>query len=157
MASPTRWTWVWASSGSWWWAAGDGVLQSMGSQRVGHDWATELNWGTQRSNTQKCKANVNRRKGRKRQQHSKRGDVKPHVHQWLDYPDRKPVRKLRLWPTHEAVDTRRKFHPEATQSTSSPAHTGIPQGQSHIRPENKANLRRLRSHQASFLTTVAWD
>ena len=44
MASPTRWTWVWASSGSWWWTGKPGVLQSMGSQRVGHDWATELNW-----------------------------------------------------------------------------------------------------------------
>ena len=39
MASPTRWTWVWASSGGWWWT---GVLQSLGSQRVGHNWATEL-------------------------------------------------------------------------------------------------------------------
>ena len=44
MASPTRWTWVWASSGSWWWTGKPGVLQSMGSQRVGHDWVTELNW-----------------------------------------------------------------------------------------------------------------
>ena len=34
----------WASSGSWWWTGKLGVLQSMGSQRVGHDWATELNW-----------------------------------------------------------------------------------------------------------------
>ena len=42
MASPTRWTWVWVSSGSWWWTGKPGVLQSMGSQRVGHDWATEL-------------------------------------------------------------------------------------------------------------------
>ena len=40
----TRWTWVWESSGSWWWTRKPGVLQSMGSQRVGHDWATELNW-----------------------------------------------------------------------------------------------------------------
>ena len=39
----TRWTWVWASSGSWSWTGKAGVLQSMGSQRVGHDWATELN------------------------------------------------------------------------------------------------------------------
>ena len=39
---PTWWTWVWASSGSWWWTGRPGVLQSMGSQRVGHDWATEL-------------------------------------------------------------------------------------------------------------------
>ena len=44
MASPTPWTWVWASSRSWWWIGKPGVLQSMGSQRVGHDWATELNW-----------------------------------------------------------------------------------------------------------------
>ena len=42
MASPTRWTWVWVGSGSWWWTGKPGVLQSMGSQRVGHDWATEL-------------------------------------------------------------------------------------------------------------------
>ena len=41
---PTRWTWVWASSGSWWWTGKPGVLQSMGSQRVGHNWVTELNW-----------------------------------------------------------------------------------------------------------------
>jgi len=44
IASPTRWTWVWASSGSWWWTGRPGVLQSLGSQRVRHDWATELNW-----------------------------------------------------------------------------------------------------------------
>ena len=44
MASPTQWTWVWASSGSWWWTGRPDVLQSMGLQRVGHDWATELNW-----------------------------------------------------------------------------------------------------------------
>ena len=35
---------VWASSGSWWWTGKPGVLQSMESQRVRHDWATELNW-----------------------------------------------------------------------------------------------------------------
>ena len=44
MASPTWWTWVWASSGSWWWAGKPGMLQSMGLQRVGHHWVTELNW-----------------------------------------------------------------------------------------------------------------
>ena len=44
MASTTRWTWVWASSGSWWWTGKPGVLQSMGSQRAGHNWTTELNW-----------------------------------------------------------------------------------------------------------------
>ena len=35
------WTWVWVNSGSWWWTGRPGVLQSMGLQRVGHDWATE--------------------------------------------------------------------------------------------------------------------
>ena len=44
MASLTRWTWVWVNSGSWWWTGRPGVLRFMGSQRVGHDWATELNW-----------------------------------------------------------------------------------------------------------------
>ena len=44
MASRTWWTWVWVNSGSWWWTGRPGVLQFMGSQRVGHDWATELNW-----------------------------------------------------------------------------------------------------------------
>ena len=48
MASPTQWTWVWVNSGSWWWAGRPGVLQSMGLQRVGHDWATELNWTERR-------------------------------------------------------------------------------------------------------------
>ena len=43
MASLTGWTWVWASSGSWWWTGRPSVLQSMQSQRVGHDWVTELN------------------------------------------------------------------------------------------------------------------
>ena len=37
----TQWTWVWVSSGSWWWTGNTGVLQSMQSQRVGHNWATE--------------------------------------------------------------------------------------------------------------------
>ena len=44
MASLTQWTWVWVSFGSWWWTGRPGVLWSMGSQRVGHDWATELDW-----------------------------------------------------------------------------------------------------------------
>ena len=43
-ASPTRWTWVWVISGSWRWTGRPGVLHFMGSQRVGHDWETELNW-----------------------------------------------------------------------------------------------------------------
>ena len=44
MISLTRWTWVWVSSRSWWWAGKPGVLQSVGSQRVRHDWVTKLNW-----------------------------------------------------------------------------------------------------------------
>ena len=40
--SLTQWTWVWVSSGSWWWTGKPGMLQSMGSKRVGHNWATEL-------------------------------------------------------------------------------------------------------------------
>ena len=42
MASLIWWTWVWVSSGSWWWTGKPGVLQSMGSQRAGHDWVPEL-------------------------------------------------------------------------------------------------------------------
>ena len=41
MASLTQWTWVWANSGSWWWTVKPDILQSMGLQRVGHDW---VNW-----------------------------------------------------------------------------------------------------------------
>ena len=44
MASLTQWTWVWVDSRSWWWTGRPGVLWFMGSQRVRHDWATELNW-----------------------------------------------------------------------------------------------------------------
>ena len=43
MASPTQWTWVWVNSRSWWGTGRPGILQSMGSQRVGHDWVTVLN------------------------------------------------------------------------------------------------------------------
>ena len=46
MALPTWWAWVWVDSGSWWWTGRPGVLRFTGSQRVGHDWATELNWST---------------------------------------------------------------------------------------------------------------
>jgi len=50
MASLTRWKWVWVNSGSLWWLGNPGLLQSMRSQRVGHNWMTELNWkGTKES------------------------------------------------------------------------------------------------------------
>ena len=42
VASLTQWTWVWASSGSWWLTGKPGELQSMGSQRIRHNWTTEL-------------------------------------------------------------------------------------------------------------------
>ena len=44
MASPTEWTWIWVNSGSWWCTGRLSVLQSMGSQRVRHDWATGLTY-----------------------------------------------------------------------------------------------------------------
>ena len=43
MALSTRWTWIWVDSGNWWWTGRPGVLRIMGLQRIGHDWATELN------------------------------------------------------------------------------------------------------------------
>ena len=43
MISPTRWTWLWVSSGHWWWTGKPGVLQSIGLRRVKHDWATKVN------------------------------------------------------------------------------------------------------------------
>ena len=46
MASLTWWMWVWVNSGSWWWTGRPGVLRFTGSQRVGHNWVTELNWLT---------------------------------------------------------------------------------------------------------------
>ena len=53
MASPTQWTWDWVNSGSWWWTGRPGMLQSMGSQRVGHNWVTELNWTEGRTTGQR--------------------------------------------------------------------------------------------------------
>ena len=47
MASPAGWAWVWINSRSWWWTGRPGMLRSMGSQRVGHSWVTELNWLTE--------------------------------------------------------------------------------------------------------------
>ena len=44
MASPAQWIWVWVSSGIWWWTGKPGMLQSVGWQRIGHNWETELSW-----------------------------------------------------------------------------------------------------------------
>ena len=52
MASPTQWTWVWVNSRRWWWTGRPGVLWFMGSQRAGHDWATELKWTARRWTSQ---------------------------------------------------------------------------------------------------------
>ena len=43
-ASRTQWTWVCVNSGRWWWTRRPGVAVVHGVTRVGHDWATELNW-----------------------------------------------------------------------------------------------------------------
>ena len=49
MASLTRWTWVWVNSGSWCWTGRPGVLRFMGSQRVGHNWVTDVIWSDLKS------------------------------------------------------------------------------------------------------------
>ena len=56
MASLTQWTWVWVNAGSRWWKGKPGVLQSVGSQKVGHNWVTELKW------TEKAKIMLEMRK-----------------------------------------------------------------------------------------------
>ena len=67
VASPTPWTWVWASPGSWWWTGRPGVLRSMGSQRVRHDWVPEKQlykidskWGPTVYHTELYSASCNR-------------------------------------------------------------------------------------------------
>ena len=57
----TQWTWVWAWSRSWWWTQNPGMLQSMGSQRVRHDWVTELNWTELRKNKAKLSSSRSQR------------------------------------------------------------------------------------------------
>ena len=44
MASPTRWTWVWVNSGSWWWTGSPCVLRFIGSHSRTR--LSELNWST---------------------------------------------------------------------------------------------------------------
>ena len=57
MASLTRWTWVWVDSRSWWWTGKPGILRFMGSQRIRHDWATELNWTALKMQRRNCSRN----------------------------------------------------------------------------------------------------
>ena len=52
MASLTRWTWVSAGCSGWWWTGKPGVLQSVSSQRVVHDWVTKLNWCQNRKSSE---------------------------------------------------------------------------------------------------------
>ena len=54
ISSPTQWTWLWVNSGSWWWTGWPGVLQSMGLQRVRHNWAPELKWMITQQNNSSC-------------------------------------------------------------------------------------------------------
>ena len=75
MASPTRCTWVWVNSGSWWWTGRPVVLRFMKSQRVGHDWVTELNWTELRNQRSNCE-NLDHRK---KQENSR----KKHLFHWL--------------------------------------------------------------------------
>ena len=63
MAS-TQWTWVWVDSGSWWWTGRLGVLRFMGSQRVGHNWVTELNYLSMSGNFLKCLSHESRKKSK---------------------------------------------------------------------------------------------
>ena len=71
MALLARRTWVWASSRSWWWTGKPGMLQSLGSQRVRHDWVTELNWWDEKCSRQKILE--------KRHRHGVQADL------WLNY------------------------------------------------------------------------
>ena len=75
MASLIQWTWVWANSGRWWRTGKPGVLRSMGSQRVGHNWATEQ---------QQCiRKNANMiRNHIQTQTHMKTGFKKPKLGDW---------------------------------------------------------------------------
>ena len=55
MASLTQWTWVWASFGRWWWTGKPSALQSMGSQRVGHNWVSEPQHGILQARITHCR------------------------------------------------------------------------------------------------------
>ena len=65
MASPTRWMWVWVKSGSWWWTGRPGMLRFLGSQRVGHNWVTELNWTDVNTNVKHMATILQRPGGKK--------------------------------------------------------------------------------------------
>ena len=58
MASPSQWTWVWVNSGSSWWTGRPGMLQSIGSQRIRHEWVNELNWTEGNASLKTCKTYI---------------------------------------------------------------------------------------------------
>ena len=93
MASLTRWTWVWVDSGSWWWTGRPGVLRFMGSQRVGHDWATDLIW----SDLIPCRSGVRTKFGINMVTSRERGATRLPKEGWTG-PGRKRSRsKLPCW------------------------------------------------------------
>ena len=69
------WTWVWVGSGSWWWTGKPGMLQFMGSQRIGHDWVTELNWTEKEWDNAIC-----RNKEVSRDCHVKQSQIKTNIY-----------------------------------------------------------------------------
>ena len=75
MASLTLWTWVSVNSGSWWWTGRPGVLRFMGSQRVGHDWATDLIWSDGEEGPLEDKTHLEKNRAeRQKEGHAKKSD-----------------------------------------------------------------------------------
>ena len=88
MASLTRWTWVSVNSGSWWWTGSPGVLWFMGSQRVGHDWATDLIWSMSFVKGRKNFGSTQTKNKRSFNRHSQSGCFILHRH-WQKYTTEK--------------------------------------------------------------------
>ena len=61
MASPTWWTSVWVDSRSWWWTGKPGMMRFMGSQRIGHDWVTELTWTEKLNQVRQRESNITKK------------------------------------------------------------------------------------------------
>ena len=98
MASPTRWTWVWVNSGSWWWTGRPGMLWFMGSQRVGHNWRDlAAAAAVYRSNTNVCTAVRQYR----RSWNSKR--MYPFFHPLLLSRGHQGLKKVHRWPSYKEI------------------------------------------------------
>ena len=107
MASLTRWTRVWGRSGRWWRTGRPGVLQSLGSQRVGYDWATEQNrvkWSraTSTSNSNKT-VELEERKGAKPDEDKERAKCKAWIKSNLHQPTPVLCRMAELYCSHDAL------------------------------------------------------